>query len=892
MKHGHLLAVILPLATLLGCAKENGAPVGDDASTVRIVAETVKTVLSEPTEGNFSVQWTAGDKLGVWRIGASGIGYSESSALASDCTTASFPVSFASAESGTVTYTAVYPSSAVSTSGKVTSITIPTSQTSIDGSFDAAADLLIAAPVEAAGDASELSMRFCRLGSIIRVKVTGLAEDEAVSSVEITSAGTRIAGAYSFNLETGEAEIRTEGELSVTVAANSNVVAARVFSGTYDQLIFDINTNKNHYRKATTKTVVLKPGEVNCFSTEVEPGGALEGDGTSGNPYLIKSVAHLQSMASLLEKGKVTYFNIESDLDLSAIENWAPLNPSADDMGVYIDGKEHTISNMTTSGGKYGSFAGLLSGTIKNLNFDNCSSTATTGSTVSGIICGWVGDQAGNLKGNLENCHVTNSTVTTPSGATAFVVGGITAKLGGSTIKNCSFQGEVINNGTADGAHTGGLAGECYADSTVENVTITGTITAAAAYCAGLVGYAAGCTYKNCTVKADITCGKTSSSYAYAGGIIGYSSGTVNPTIIGCHYEGDLLSNTGKVIAGIIGQTSSTSGTTTIKDCTVKGTIHGNEFVGGIIAYNQKGTLDIDDCTVTAPITCNKDSCGGIISYTANNSTSTITGCRVACDITCGVDGSNNSYCGGIVGQLYNHTTTVEKCSYSGNIKTTGVYTAGILGCAKGSGGTAIAYIRNCSAAGSVKSTRQYAGGISSDIGKNSEITNCYASNTVEGTFGLGGILTRNSNNINPITGGDKTIAVNFNTPVTGCIAWNPSIKSTSHPNVKTGYSGGAVVGFSTTLNTLKNCWRRPDMVFDYHCLDPDLTFLNVLFDHEDADASHPLVENYTDAALYTYYYPYHGKAADAGETASQVAARIGWDATIWDLTGSEPVLK
>ena len=36
----------------------------------------------------------------------------------------------------------------------------------------------------------------------------------------------------------------------------------------------------------------------------------------------------------------------------------------------------------------------------------------------------------------------------------------------------------------------------------------------------------------------------------------------------------------------------------------------------------------------------------------------------------------------------------------------------------------------------------------------------------------------------------------------------------------------------------------------------------------------------------------YHGKAAAAGKTASAVAKELGWDETIWDLSGDVPALK
>ena len=36
----------------------------------------------------------------------------------------------------------------------------------------------------------------------------------------------------------------------------------------------------------------------------------------------------------------------------------------------------------------------------------------------------------------------------------------------------------------------------------------------------------------------------------------------------------------------------------------------------------------------------------------------------------------------------------------------------------------------------------------------------------------------------------------------------------------------------------------------------------------------------------------YHGKAAAADATVSSVAKELGWDETIWDLSGAFPTLK
>jgi hypothetical protein len=148
---------------------------------------------------------------------------------------------------------------------------------------------------------------------------------------------------------------------------------------------------------------------------------------------------------------------------------------------------------------------------------------------------------------------------------------------------------------------------------------------------------------------------------------------------------------------------------------------------------------------------------------------------------------------------------------------------------------------------------------------------------------GIGGIVGRAENNKNS----EQGQMTNYNNTIEGCVYWGTEISSYRSPvDPATNHSGAAIVGKTVEKNTLKNCWRRPDLVMSYY--GGDLAQFNTPFDQDDVDASNPLVVNHT--AL--YYLPYHGKAAAADETASSVAKRIGWDAGVWDLSGDTPKLR
>ena len=174
-------------------------------------------------------------------------------------------------------------------------------------------------------------------------------------------------------------------------------------------------------------------------------------------------------------------------------------------------------------------------------------------------------------------------------------------------------------------------------------------------------------------------------------------------------------------------------------------------------------------------------------------------------------------------------------------------------------------------------------------------IVNCYSTAKVYGAFGIGGI------------GGYFCMAkatpkdVNPGNVFENCIAWNEEIRANgawgtdgyTPGEPKAGdmshYSCGAIVGWTAVKNTLKGCLRNPAMKYD-EAIFFDYSDAFSLYDQQDVSASAPLVVVEVAGANYTY--PYHGKAAPAGKTLSQVAKSLKWSDSIWDFSGDVPVLK
>ena len=170
----------------------------------------------------------------------------------------------------------------------------------------------------------------------------------------------------------------------------------------------------------------------------------------------------------------------------------------------------------------------------------------------------------------------------------------------------------------------------------------------------------------------------------------------------------------------------------------------------------------------------------------------------------------------------------------------------------------------------------QRVGGIVGDLVKGSSVRRCYVSGTITGWCGVGGIVGRAGGLVWNANGNG------YDNTIESCIAWFDNITATRGD--ENGGSSGIIVGYTGTKNALKNCWRKSTATLAAnYCSD--------VYDQEDADATIPLVINAVPS-MYTYIYPYHGKAAEASVTASSLAQSLGWNTDIWDFSGSEPKLK
>lgn len=337
--------------------------------------------------------------------------------------------------------------------------------------------------------------------------------------------------------------------------------------------------------------------------------------------------------------------------------------------------------------------------------------------------------------------------------------------------------------------------------------------------------------------------------------------------------------STGKTYASLFGVVNGTVTDLNLENCEVS-----NSGLCGVLAAecgNSSGSLSAEiinvhakNCTVTVNGASAATEMGGLSAIAGK---AKFTGCSFEGKLSTNKGG----YCGGLVGKVA-YETTIERCwtDIEMNI-TSGNQNGGILGAPMANKPVTI---RNCYSKGKITGKGSYMGGITGEMSMGSTCECCWSSMSLTGGYSHGGITGRCSNLGNPNSGG--TFNTDFEITVKDCIAWNPSIQTTTAAGENPGshYSSGAVVAFTVYKTTLQNCWRRPDMNFNVYTN----SAYNTLVDQPDSGPANP----YTKLGSETYYTPYHGKAADTGESVSDVAKRIGWDTTVWDLSGSEPTLK
>ena len=444
----------------------------------------------------------------------------------------------------------------------------------------------------------------------------------------------------------------------------------------------------------------------------------------------------------------------------------------------------------------------------------------------------------GVLYGKCYNVKFVDAEIVSASNSGAGIIGGyIGTKNIPAIVSGVEASGTVTCNGK--GQSVGGLGGNAR-EATIENCTVNVTVSnpmgdgSNRTATGGIVGKTidSAVKIKNCIVRGVVEITKGINN-TYTGGIVGWQS-AAGAEITGCEVYATVKS-AGERVGGIVGHYQGG----TLSGCKFYGEVNAASRLAGGIAGITSSESTIENCLSSGKIVC-KNIVGGIVGM--NENTLAIRCCESSSTIEINVNGVDGV--GGVLGLASNgKTVIVEDCIFSGNMNVP---------------------------------TGQRVGGIVGDLGTGSSVRRCYVSGNITGWAGVGGIVGRAGGLVWNANGN------RYDNTIESCIAWFDTITATRGD--EDGGSSGIIVGYTGTKNTLKNCWRKPTATLT-------AKYCSEVYDQEDADATTPLVINAVPPK-YTNIYPYHGKAAEASATASSLAQSLGWNADIWDFSGSEPKLK
>lgn len=436
---------------------------------------------------------------------------------------------------------------------------------------------------------------------------------------------------------------------------------------------------------------------------------------------------------------------------------------------------------------------------------------------------------------------------------------GIVFDGGGHSLKNLKSKGQVYSS------FFGVLYGKCY------NVKfVDAEIVSASKSGAGIIGGYIGTGGKPAIVSeveasGIITCNGKGQSVGGLGGNAREATienCTVNVTVSNPMGDGSNRTATG----GIVGKTIDSA--VKIKNCIVRGVVEitkgiNNTYTGGIVGWQSAAGAEITGCEVYATVKSAGERVGGIVGHYQGG---TLSGCKFY-----GKVNAATQYAGGIAG-ISGGVASIKSCMVSGEIE--GVENCGgIIGKNENK-----LTVEDCIFSGKLKGFQRL-GGIVGDLLSSSSVKRCFVSGAVDGWGCIGGVVGRACN------GGWKADGSDYENSIESCIVWLDNMTATrpaSDTNTKA--SSGAVVGFTATKNVLKDCLRKIGMKLTAE-------FYSNVYDQENAGPSNPLVISESSVPADYIIFPYHGKAA-SGSNASAIAQGLGWDASIWDFSGSEPKLK
>lgn len=611
---------------------------------------TTKTTLGAPVEGVRKTYWNSGDLISINGIGSEPLGDIDPNVTS---------VTFEFDAALEFPYRVLYPSSAWKTAS---SITLPSTQTYVENSFDPAAAIAIGY----ASQAGEISLTApC---AVLKLSLSS-AENLPLSEIEVQGGdGEQLCGEFAVDYEHGTIEgassadadkiIRVDAS-TLTIGPSSKDVYIVIPAVTYAEgfRICVRNSSGEAMTKAKASSTVISAGKVyNMPTVNFVP-----------DPTPITTADQLMDFASRVNSGQ-SYdkyvvdgvVSLDADIDLSG-KTWVPIGngtctstgeiSGASFSGVF-NGNNHRVDNLSlaisgSAVGTVGGLFGILNGaTVRNVIMgEHCSITGTC-SDVSfiGGIAGFA------LDSSIDRCKNYGSlAITAQTDSKRECLGGIAGQVytinDVSSVTYCKNYGtltstnSVNTNNGANGISLGGIVGFSDANAshnyvTVQNCTNEAPISAQATRLAGIDASANSYTkIISCTNNATVSGTDVTAKNSRVAGICSAASSGVS--IENCVNKGDInfpiASNTTQgYAAGIIGQTNNT---VIISGCTNYGAIRSDKikhdtdkFVGIILANANGKNVTIRNCFISGSIgPWTEDSNNKVVAITQSNYSSYIT---------------------------------------------------------------------------------------------------------------------------------------------------------------------------------------------------------------------------------------------------------------------------
>ncbi len=505
--------------------------------------------------------------------------------------------------------------------------------------------------------------------------------------------------------------------------------------------------------------------------------------------FAAKKISTAAELAAIAGSGDA--FELAHDIDLSDVENWAPI----EDFTGSLSGAGHKITGLTVSSTNTESIGlfGVLNGMVSNLT--------VVGTVSSRGDAGKAGILAGTNRGRIEHVIVEGEV----SAQYYSHVGGLVGYNDCGEIHSCENRATVLGK-----ENVGGIAGTLMVDgndSAKKNVN-TGEVTGATNV-GGVFGMLTSAVVKTSSDFTYSISEQTNKNSVYGkenvGGVVGnvspaekyssYNNGVGYFTISVFVNSGEVKA-TGDCVGGIIGFAKRLTEITVSEN---KANVEGGHYVGGYVGKAPDTAIKI--ASNTSVIT-GKGYVGGIAGYAGKIDTATNSGDVVSTAIIV-EGGKSRSYVGGIAGYctgLNNAKNTVDI-----EVANAGSYVGGLVGYLQVGGNDLINGNENIGSVTGADSVGGIAGYATMFLVKTgSDFTYTFLDNsnsgTMTGTTCVGGLF-------GSLVGADEYSSYN-----NGLGYFSVSECDNDGEVTATGDYAGGIIGFAIRLRTLTVCANSADV--------------------------------------------------------------------------------